>query len=147
MPGAVGTVAEVAQQYDPHAELDRMGIPVVRQWLRDTWGAWSPEHRIVVVAQGISPVEERCVLAHEIEHILAGDVGCGGATSVRAERLADLRAARKLIGLSDFCAARQWAASPAELAAELGVTGWILKTRAIDLEGGAQWLGTSKIVG
>ncbi|WP_224273959.1 ImmA/IrrE family metallo-endopeptidase [Streptomyces sp. LS1784] len=147
MPTAVGNAAEVAQQYDPLATLEQMGIPVIRQWLRDTWGAWSPRHRVVILAQGLSPTQERCVLAHEIEHILAGDVGCGGMAGLRAERLADLHAARKLVALSDFCAAVQWATSEAELAAELGVTGWILRTRAADLEGGAQWLGTSKTGG
>ncbi|MFI2610646.1 ImmA/IrrE family metallo-endopeptidase [Kitasatospora sp. NPDC018619] len=146
MPTTVGTDAEV-EQYDPLATLDQMGIPVIRMWLRDTYGAWSPTHGVVLLAQGLSPVEERCVLAHEIEHILAGDTGCGGAVGLRAERLADLHAARKLVALSDFCAARQWANSEAELAAELGVTGWILRTRAADLEGAPSWLGTSKIAG
>ncbi|WP_457028070.1 ImmA/IrrE family metallo-endopeptidase [Kitasatospora sp. P5_F3] len=133
--------------YDPHAELDRMGIPVLRRWLRDTWGIWSPEHHAVVLAEGLSPIEERCVLAHEVEHILTGDIGCGGRAGMRAERVADLHAARKLIALSDFCSARQWATSEQELAAELGVTMWVLRARHADLEGGAQWLGTSKIAG
>ncbi|MFG3050369.1 ImmA/IrrE family metallo-endopeptidase [Kitasatospora sp. NPDC048239] len=142
------TAAVVAGlSHDPLAELDRMGIPIVRQWLRDTWGVWSPAHRAVVIATGLSPVEERCVLAHELEHILVGDTGCGGRDGLRAERLADLRAARKLVALSDFCRVRQWATSEAEMAEELGVTTWILRTRGADLEGGAQWLGTSKIAG
>lgn len=145
MPTTVGAVAEVVQ-YDPLAELEQMGIPVLRQWLRDTWGAWSPTHRVVILAQGLSPVQERCVLAHEIEHILAGDTGCGGPDGRRAERLADLRAARKLVALSDVFAAVQWASSEAELASELGVTGWILRARMTDLEG-APWPGTSKIAG
>lgn len=146
MPTAAAAVA-VGLSYDPHAELERMGIPVVRLRMRDTWGVWSPEHRAVVVACGLSPVEERCVLAHEIEHILAGDTGCGGADGMRAERQADLRAARKLIGLSDFCEARQWASDEQELAAELSVTVWVLRARHADLEGTAPWLGTSKIAG
>ncbi|MGV9271477.1 ImmA/IrrE family metallo-endopeptidase [Kitasatospora sp. NPDC003701] len=144
MPTAA-TVAGLS--YDPLAELETLGIPVVRQWLRDTWGVWSPAHRAVVIAAGLSPVEERCVAAHELEHILAGDTGCGGRDGQRAERLADLKASRKLIALSDFCRVRQWATSEAEMAEELGVTTWILRTRGADLEGGAQWLGTSKIAG
>lgn len=145
MPAAAAVV--VGLSYDPQAELEQMGIPVIRQWLRDTWGVWSPQHRAVVLADGLSPVEERCVLAHEIEHILAGDTGCGGRDGMRAERAADLRAARKLIALSDFCRARQWATSEQELAAELNVTVWVLRARHADLEGGAQWLGTSRIAG
>ncbi|MFD8319681.1 ImmA/IrrE family metallo-endopeptidase [Kitasatospora purpeofusca] len=147
MSAAVGTVAEAGVQYDPAAELDRMGIPVVRLWLRDTWGVWSPTRRAVVIAAGLSPVEEKCVLAHELEHIHAGDTGCGNRDGLRAERLADLRAARKLIALSDFCRVRQWASSEAEMAEELGVTTWILRTRGADLEGGARWLATSRTAG
>lgn len=133
--------------YDPAAELEQMGIPVLRRWLRDTWGIWSPEHRAVVVADGLTPIEERCVLAHELEHILVGDAGCGGAAGLRAERAAEIRAARKLIALSDWARARQWAADEYELASELNVTTWVLRARHADLQGGAQWLGTSKIAG
>ncbi|MER5350657.1 ImmA/IrrE family metallo-endopeptidase [Kitasatospora sp. NPDC002551] len=146
MPASVGT-AEAEVQYDPAAELDRMGIPVVRLWLRDTWGVWSPKRRAVVIAAGLSPAEVRCVLAHELEHILAGDTGCGGRDGLRAERRADTLAARKLIGLSDYFAARQWATSEAELAEELGVTTWILRARGADLEGGTAWLATSRTAG
>ncbi|MCG6499417.1 ImmA/IrrE family metallo-endopeptidase [Kitasatospora sp. A2-31] len=145
MPAAAAEVAGLS--YDPHAALEQMGIPVIRYWLRDTWGAWAPAQRVVIIAKGLSPTEERCVLAHEVEHILAGDTGCGRGDGMRAERRADLRASRKLIALSDFCAARQWATSEAELAAELSVTTWVLRARIADLEGGARWLGTSKIAG
>ncbi|WP_344447245.1 ImmA/IrrE family metallo-endopeptidase, partial [Kitasatospora nipponensis] len=107
----------------------------------------SPQDQAVVIADGLSPVQERCVLAHEIEHILAGDSSCAGERGLRAERSADQRAARKLIALSDFCAARQWATSEQELAAELNVTTWALRARIADLEGADQWLDTSKIAG
>jgi Zn-dependent peptidase ImmA (M78 family) len=133
--------------YEPLAELERLGIPVIRLWLRDTWGAWSPKDRAIIVADGLSPVEERCVLAHELEHVLAGDTGCAGAQGVHAERLADRHAARKLIALSDFCRVRQWAEDEYEMAEELGVTPWMLRARFEDLEGKSQWLGTSKIAG
>ncbi|MGW6913754.1 ImmA/IrrE family metallo-endopeptidase [Kitasatospora sp. NPDC054939] len=145
MPAANAVVAGLS--YDPAAEIEMMGIPIYRLWLRDTWGAWSPRHRAVTIAAGLSPVEERCVLAHELEHILAKDAGCGVPAGRAAERRADRMAARKLVALSDFCAARQWAQSEAELAAELNITTWVLRARLDDLEGGTQWLGTSKIAG
>jgi Zn-dependent peptidase ImmA (M78 family) len=140
------SVGSSDEPYNPHAVLEKLGIPVLRQWLRDTWGVWVPKDCVVVVADGLSPVEERCVLAHEIEHIHAGDTGCGsGPVNMRAEKRADVQAARKLIALSDFCAARQWAETEQQLAAELQVTPWMLRTRAADLEG--RWLGTSRIAG
>jgi Zn-dependent peptidase ImmA (M78 family) len=141
MPDAASAVA-----YNPRTELDRLGIPVVEQWLRDTWGAWSARDRIVVLAAGLSPVERRCVLAHELEHVLAGDAACGlGPVAIEAEHRAEVRAARKLIALSDFCRMRQTAASRAELAQDLGVTQRMLRTRCRDLEG--EWPDTSKIAG
>jgi Zn-dependent peptidase ImmA (M78 family) len=146
MPVAT-TQATVGLAYDPAAELERLGIPVLREWLRDTWGVWSPAHRIVVIADGQTAIEERCVLAHELEHALAGDRGCGGMAGLRAERLADRRAARKLIAVSDFCRVRQWAPDAWQMAEELQVTVWALRARFEDLEGGARWLGTSRIAG
>jgi Zn-dependent peptidase ImmA (M78 family) len=133
--------------YDPSAELSRMGIGIVRCWLRDTLGVWSPQDQAVVVADGLSPIQERCVIAHELEHVLAGDMGCAGSRGVRAELLADRRAARKLVAVSDFYRAAQWAADEHELAEELQVTTWMVRARWADLEGGAQWRATSKIAG
>ncbi len=136
------------EPYDPAAILAGMGVVVLREWLRDTWGIWSPRHRVVILATGLTIVQERCVLAHEIEHINAGDASCGsGPVSMKAERRADRAAARKLIALSDICAASQWATSEHELAADLQVTPWVLRTRMDDLEGENRWLGTSKIAG
>lgn len=135
----------IGLSYDPHTELEHMGIPLLREWLRDTWGVWSPRHGAVVVAEGLSVVQERCVLAHEIEHILARDAGCAGRISIAAERHADRLASRKLIALSDYCRVRQWAQDMYQMAEELQVTPWMLRARAEDLEG--RCLGTSKTVG
>lgn len=133
--------------YDPRAELARMGIPIIRLSLRDTLGVWSPQDQAIVIADGLTSAHERCVLAHELEHVLAGDTCCAGARDVRAELLADRRAARKLISLSDFYRAMQWTTDVHQLAEELQVTAWMVQARYADLEGGAQWLGTSKIAG
>ncbi|MFI6443778.1 ImmA/IrrE family metallo-endopeptidase [Kitasatospora sp. NPDC050543] len=139
--------ATIGLSYDPHAELEHLGIPVLREWLRDTLGVWAPQHQVVIIADGLSLVEERCVLAHELEHILAGDVGCGGSAGLRAEHRADQRAARKLIAVSDFCRVRQWAPDQWQMADELQVTPWMLRARMDDLEGASRWPGMSKIAG
>lgn len=133
--------------YEPRAELERMGIPIIRLWLRDTLGVWSPQDQAVVIADGLTAVQERCVLAHELEHVLAGDAGCAGSRGVRAELLADRRAARKLIGVTDFYRAMQWAADEHQLAEELQVTTWMVRARYADLEGDSRCLATSKIAG
>lgn len=140
------------RQYSPRAILDNLGIRVVRTWLRDTWGLWLPERMTVVVADGISPVQERCTLAHELEHVLAGDGSCGVSTPasrlslVRREQSADLEAARKLVGISDLAPAAHRGLGLSEVAAELGVTERLLMIRLDDLKGEA-WPATLKIAG
>ncbi|MER7507008.1 ImmA/IrrE family metallo-endopeptidase [Streptomyces lavendulae] len=140
--------------YSPLAVLDDLRIPVVRVHLRDTWGAWSPLHRKIVVAAGLSAAQELCVLAHEVEHALADDLGCGVGLdavhplSLPQERRADLLAARKLIAISDLAAVAQWADDVRTAADELGVTERMLRVRLHDLNGeGWPWPATSKTAG
>lgn len=137
--------------YAPAAILDQLGIPVVRTWLRDTWGAWSREHRAVVIASGLSPIQERCVLAHELEHVWADDADCGNrAQTVHQEQRADLEAARKLIAISDLAVVAQRAPDLHVAAVELMVTERILTVRLDDLKGeGWPWRrpGGSKTAG
>lgn len=142
-------LVEVGHHYSPGEILDRLGVPVIRTWLRDTWGAWSAEHGKVVVASGLSAIQERCVLAHELEHVLAGDTGCAtGALAARQERRADREAARKLIAISDLCAVAQWADDVRVAAVELRVTERLLRVRLNELDGeGWPWPGTSKTAG
>lgn len=138
-------------QYAPAAVLEELGIAIVRTWLRDTWGAWAPERRAVVVATGLSSTQERCVLAHELEHVLAHDLDCGNRiATMRQERRADREAARKLVAISDLAEVAQWAGDLHTAAAELHVTERLLEVRLNDLRGeGWPWRrqGGSKIAG
>lgn len=140
------------RHYSPRAILDNLGIRVVRTWMRDTWGLWLPDKMTVVLADGLSAVQERCTLAHEVEHVLAGDGTCGASTAdlqlyaVRRERHADRLAARKLIGISDLAPAAHQGLSVEEVAAELDVTERLLMVRLNDLKGEA-WPATLKIAG
>lgn len=122
--------------YSPGWVLDQLGIPVIRTWLRDTWGLWYPSQRRIVIASGLSDVQERCVLAHEVEHALADDLDCnGGALAIHQERYADREAARKLIAISDLCPVAQWADDIRAAAVELHVTERMLRIRLNDLDG------------
>lgn len=128
--------APAGLHYAPADILDQLGIPVIRTWLRDTWGAWSRKHGSVVVAEGLSAVQERCILAHELEHIWADDIDCGNRiASVRQERRADLEASRKLIAISDLAEVAQWAPDTYTAASELMVTERLLEVRLNDLKG------------
>ncbi|WP_158101516.1 ImmA/IrrE family metallo-endopeptidase [Streptomyces bobili] len=138
-------------QYAPAVVLDELGIVVVRTWLRDTWGAWSRDRRRVVVASGLSAVQERCVLAHELEHVFADDADCNSPVArIRQERRADLQAARRLVAISDLAEVAQWATDVQTAAAELRVTERLLEVRLNDLRGeGWPWRhqGGSRIAG
>lgn len=135
--------------YSPAALLGELGIPILSVWLRDTWGAWSPVHRKVVIAAGLTPIQTRCVLAHEVEHVLANDGGCGfGVLTERQERRADVEAARKLVPLSDLAEVAGQCPDRADAAALLGVTERMLTIRLTDLQGeGWPWPAISKTVG
>lgn len=135
--------------YSPAALLGDLGIPVLTVWLRDTWALWSPVHRKIVIAAGLSPVQKRCVLAHELEHVLADDAGCGfGLLTVRQEHRADIEAARKLMSISDLSAVAQAGVDLRGAALRLGVTQRMLAVRLDDLQGeGWPWPGISKTAG
>lgn len=151
--------------YEPIRVCEDLGIRVGRLWLRDTWGAWAPQHRTILLAEGLTPTQERCVLAHEVEHALAEhSVGCGNGPyaelprirsafsllTVKQERHADLMAARKLVAISDLAELAQWFDGDTRtVAAELRVTERMLKIRLNELTGeGWPWqLGKSKIAG
>lgn len=135
--------------YSPAQILGELGIPVLSVWLRDTWGAWSPVHRKIVIARGLSPIQRRCVLAHEVEHVLADDMACGfGLLTQHQERQADIAAARKLIPISDLAVVAQRGVCLQDTAVLLGVTERMLRIRLDDLQGeGWPWRVTSKTAG
>lgn len=120
--------------YEPLNTLNCLGVRVVRTWLRDTWGAWSRDRHAVVLASGLSVIQERCVLAHEVEHVLALDEACG-VDQRSVEARADLEAARKLIAISDLAVVAQRAATIHIAATELCVTERMLQIRLDDLKG------------
>ena len=140
------------RSYSPRAILDSLGVRVIRTWMRDTWGLWLPDKMTVVIADGISAVQERCTLAHEVEHVLAGDRSCGASTAesrlsaVQREQHADREAARKLVAISDLGRVAQRGLDRTDTAAELRVTERLLDIRLDDLKGEA-WPATLKIAG
>lgn len=142
--------------YEPMDVCAELGIPIRRIRLRDTWGAWVPQYETIVLADGLAPVQERCVLAHELEHALSRDVagcGCGPyaerpsvrvrftTLARRQESRADIRAARKLIEISELAEAAQWYVDDLRgLAAHLRVTERMLRIRLADMpEEGWPW--------
>lgn len=150
--------------YEPMRVCRELGIPVERMSLRETWGAWIPRYRLIVLATGLTPIQELCTLAHQVEHALAGHgAGCGSGPyadrlkvgggfsklAARQERRADREAARKLISDSHLAAVTKWARGDISVAAEkLGVTQRMLRVRLGNT--GEEWpwrRATSRIAG
>lgn len=96
------------------AELEVLVARLPPDWL----GAYDDRRRRILLAPGLTPVEQRCVLAHELGHALRMHVG----TSAADERAAERFAARVLIDPAALRHACAWARDDVELAEELGVT-------------------------
>lgn len=78
--------------------------------LPDGMGWWEPDERVMLIDSRLDRVCRRCTAAHELEHILAGDEACVGTSddhyyTLRTERRASIRAARKLIPLEELAEA------------------------------------------
>lgn len=83
------------------------------------------EDRTIWLRPGLSQVERRCAIAHELEHVARGMPGLW-AKDERAVRQAT---ARKLVSLDALVDVARWTHDLDEAAAELWVTPGVLRTR------------------
>jgi Zn-dependent peptidase ImmA (M78 family) len=139
--------------YDPWKAADELGLHICYEPLRHSWSWWVPGDRLVVMADRLTQVQERCALAHEVEHALNNDTECSNAPPAervwarRQEIHADEAAARKLVPVVDLEAALHWATSHEEAAGELGVTEHMLRVRLRIRRRELEWLDTSRTGG
>lgn len=145
--------------YDVVSVCASLGVHVKTVLLAQTWGAWVPQRRLIVLAVDLTPVQRICTLAHHIEHAIRGHGPCGtgpyasalAATgfarqaAIAQDAVADRAAAHKLLAGIDLSAAR---ADPdtLTLAHRLGVTEHLLTVRLNELGVGA-WPATSRTAG
>lgn len=88
-------------------------------------GGYDAGHGLIVLSPRLSPVQRRCVLAHEISHARHRDLACRADATV--ERRADMDAARMLIDQADYMAAEQVNDNPIWMARELDVLPWVVR--------------------
>lgn len=100
-------------------QVDVTCAPLPADWL----GAYDHPRRRILLARGLTPIEQRSVLAHELGHAVFMHAG----TSAAGERAAERFAARVLIDPQQLAAACTWAHDDQELAEELGVTVDVLR--------------------
>nr|WP_241265495.1 ImmA/IrrE family metallo-endopeptidase [Streptomyces boncukensis] len=135
MPGADRALKPPGNPYSPWQEADELGLSIRYAPLTDTYSWWVPSHRLILVADRLTSAQERCALAHEVQHAVNADTECrpglpASATWARRQEIrADVAAARKLIHAVDLEDTLRWATSREEAASELDVTVYMLNVR------------------
>lgn len=105
-------------------------------------GYYDSDKKLVVYGFDLSPVERRCVLAHELGHAFYDHQG---EDDPSFEEAADLYAALLLIDPEDFVEAEQIDPSPGAIAEELGVTTDLIRVyekRALTRLHGVTYVGS-----
>lgn len=88
-------------------------------------GGYDAGRNLIVVAGDLSPVQRRCVLAHEISHARHRDVGC--KCNAATEKRADMEAARMLIDPVEYMTAERIYDNEIQIARELNVMPWVVR--------------------
>lgn len=119
-------------QYDPFNELEHrlpdvflctLRLPAGKAW-------WLDADETIVLDDRLDATGRRCALAHEIEHVKAGDTPIVHVWfATKQEKRAHQRAARKLIRLDDLVEALRQTRDEHELAALLDVDVEVLRLR------------------
>lgn len=129
--------------WSPWAELGRRpDIWLHRCRLDEGRGWWCPEERVILLDERLDRRAARCVLAHELGHVVLGhtglpDVAGADRISARAEHAADLWAARRLLPAAELRrAVALYPDDAAAAACELDVTADVLRLRLADVSRG-----------
>lgn len=123
---------------DLEAEAACLGVHVTWQELPcGICGVYDWRHDRIVLHDGLTPVQARCTLCHELEHVRHGDRSCGGKGEARARR----RTALRLVSPVAYAAAEQvYDANTWLMAVELDVTVQVLDDyRQILHDSGMVW--------
>lgn len=102
------------------AEAACLGVRVTWQELPcGICGIYDWPRERIVLHDGLTPIQARCTLCHELEHVRHGDFTCGGKGEARARR----RTALRLVDPVEYAAAEQvYDGCAWRIACELGVT-------------------------
>lgn len=115
MPGVVPPAMP-----DLEDEAMQLGVRVSRQPLpAGICGVYDWPRDRIVLHDGLTPVQARCTLCHELEHVRHGDRSCTGKGEAGARR----RTALRLVSPVAYAAAEQvYDGCAWQIACELGVT-------------------------
>lgn len=89
-------------------------------------GGYDATNNRILISDRLTPVQRRCVLAHEISHARHHDVGCKCDSAT--ERRADMEAARMLVNQLEYQSAEIiFDGDEYAIARELNVMPWIIQ--------------------
>lgn len=108
-----------ARQYDPFEHAQQLGIAIKHRRSMRYNGLWVPDFRTILLRRGMTAIQERSVLTHELGHACLGH---RDLHNPKQHRQANVWAVHHLIDESDFHAVRRLSSDPNVWAYELGVT-------------------------
>ena len=111
---------------DPWAALSRRTDLVLLDAPMPERGRYYHRFKAIVLRRGMSLVEQRVTLWHELVHAERGDETC---TSKYEHTRVEREAARRAIDVHDLAEALRWSQHPSEVADQLKVTEELLHVR------------------
>lgn len=110
-------------EFDPwlYAEAHGIAVQYSHQLRPGRLGEWNAAQRLIVLAHGMSAIQETSVLTHELGHAHLQHAGCLPAQ----ERAADSWAADRLVDPERYAAAEEiYGQDLCSIADEIGVMDW-----------------------
>ena len=90
-------------------------------------GAWEAETGTIYIREGLPSPERECVLAHELEHAIRGDVG---PQSPEVEAWIDEEVARRFVDPWEYTCAEKARGGVAQIAISLDLPTWVVQAWA-----------------
>ena len=90
-------------------------------------GAWEADTGTVYIREGLPSPERECVLAHELEHAIRGDVG---PQSPEVEAWIDIEVARRFVDPWEYTCAEKSGGGVSQIAIALDLPTWVVQAWA-----------------
>lgn len=90
-------------------------------------GAWEADTGTIYIREGLPSPERECVLAHELEHAIRGDVG---PQSPETEAWIDIEVARRFVDPWEYSCAEKARGGVAQIAIALDLPTWVVQAWA-----------------
>lgn len=90
-------------------------------------GAWEADTGTIYIREGLPSPERECVLAHELEHAIRGDVG---PQSPETEAGIDIEVARRFVDPWEYTCVEKSGGGVAQIAKSLDLPTWVVQAWA-----------------